>query len=343
MMPVYQLKTDPALCRECPTTDCLTRCQYLGLDPETAKKEKMKMIAGEDSLVLHRCATCYGCEEYCPHHNHPFYLIVKLQEDRGIKPAPEEFTNDQVKIFAPREEVKVARIEGRPLSMCLFPKLRDSRITGSIFEGTSVLMGRNFFCNLVYLHYGLNSLILERAEKTIENFARHNIDELICYHDECYALYASYAPAYGLKVPFRPVHLFEFLYRRLLENPGGIKKLGLKVAYQRPCSTRLTPEKDHYLDKIFDLIGVERVIREYDGESPLCCGAVFRAHGKGELADDVQARNIGDMVRSGAGACVFNCPMCYMILSGAVAQKGIRPVLISDLCRLALGEEAADH
>ncbi len=339
---MYQLKTDPDLCRRCETTDCLARCQYLNLDPEAAKREKMKMIEGLDSIVLHQCATCYGCEEYCKHRNHPFYLIVGLQEKRGIKPAPEDFIREQVKLFAPREEAKITEIDGTPLSMCLFPKLKDSRIAGSIFEGTSVLMGRNFFCNLVYLHYGMHSLILERVENTINNFARHNIDELVCFHDECYALYASYAPAFGLEVPFRPVHLFEFLHRRLLDNAGKIKKLGLKVAYQRPCSTRLTPEKDHYLDKIFALIGVERVKREYDGENPLCCGAVFRAQGRGDLADDVQARNIGDMVQSGAGACVFNCPMCYMTLSGAVAQKGIRPILISDLCRLALGEDVAD-
>lgn len=339
---MFDLKTDPDLCRACETTDCLTRCQYLKLNQETAKKEKMNLIAGRDSMVLHQCATCYGCEEYCRHKNHPFYLIVKLQEELGIKPAPADFIESQVRLFAPRGEAETAEISGRPFSLCLFPRLKD-RVSGKLFEDTSILMGRNYFCNLVYLHYGLNSLILERLQKTLDNFARNKIEELVCFHDECYGTYASYAPAFGMKVPFRPVHLFEFLYQKLLENAGSVKKLGIRVAYQRPCSTRLTPEKDHFLDKIFDLVGVERVKRTYDGENPLCCGAVLRSQGRGDLADDLLERNLADMVGSGASACVFNCQMCYMTMSGAVAQKGIRPLLISDLCRLAMGEEIPDH
>jgi len=48
--------------------------------------------------------------------------------------------------------------------------------------------------------------------------------------------------------------------------------VGKKIAYQRPCGSRYTPAKEQMLDELFELIGVERVVREYDREKALCCG-----------------------------------------------------------------------
>jgi Fe-S oxidoreductase len=54
---------------------------------------------------------------------------------------------------------------------------------------------------------------------------------------------------------------------------------------------------------------------------------------------DVQKRNVEDMSNAGAEYCVFNCPGCFSSLSEAVAKKGIKPIMMHDLCRLALGEK----
>ena len=69
--------------------------------------------------------------------------------------------------------------------------------------------------------------------------------------------------AFGIDVPFESIHLFEYLYNKLLEMKDEIKPLGYKVAYQRPCSSRLSSDKHPYVAKIFDLIGVEAVDRTY--------------------------------------------------------------------------------
>lgn len=66
--------------------DCLVQCQHLDL--ESARSEKLRILRGEDSRVLEECITCYTCEEYCPHGNHPFYLLVERQEQKGIYPVP---------------------------------------------------------------------------------------------------------------------------------------------------------------------------------------------------------------------------------------------------------------
>ena len=56
-----------------------------------------------------------------------------------------------------------------------------------------------------------------------------------------------------------------------------------------------------------------------------------------ELVDEIQEKNIQDMVNSGAVYTVFNCPFCMFTLGEAVAEKGLMPILVSDLCQAAIG------
>ena len=164
------------------------------------------------------------------------------------------------------------------------------------------------------------------------------VEELICFHDECYGTYTHLAPAFGIDVPFKSVHLFEYFTKRLDALADKIRPLGMKAAYQRPCSNRLIPETQHWVDDIFERVGVERVDRRYDGENALCCGAILRAQQRDDLADDLQKRNLEDMKDAGANVCVFNCPFCFFTLGEAVAQQGMMPLLMSELCQYALGE-----
>jgi Fe-S oxidoreductase len=333
------LAFDPDRCFNCDSYECLIKCKYLNYDFERAKQERIKLAKGEYTKLLEECVTCYACEEYCPYGNHPFYRIVELQEEFEVNVAPIPITKQLVRMYAPKEKdlSRITQVGGRALSLCLFPDLK-SNLKSKLFEGLPVILGRQVFCNLVYLHFAKPSTIHERAQQTIENISKYGVKELVCFHDECYGFFNSYAKAYGLEVPFKTIHLFEYLYETLKEKEDELRKLNLKVAYQRPCSNRLSPGTDEILDKIFELIGVERVEREHDRENALCCGAVFRMQGRDELADDVQKRNIQDMVNSKANFAVFNCPMCYVTLGEYVAKKGLMPLLISDLCRLALGE-----
>lgn len=337
MSSIFELKFDKSLCEDCETYDCLTRCQYMDMDFESARREMKKLINGEDSFVLHECATCYACEEYCKKGNHPFYLITDLQERKGILPAPKPILKQWVNLAIPtRKDIPHFYSAQEPvISLCLFPEYAKS-LQGKLFEGISMVAGRYFFCQLVYLHFGKPSLIRERLPKIIENITNHGFKEVVFFHDECYSTFTSYAKAYGIEVPFKPLHFFEYLYNRLKDLKDEIKPLNLRIAYQRNCSTRLTPEKEHYLDKIFDLIGVERVKRDYDRENALCCGGIIRALQRYDLFVDVQRRNVEDMVKAKAEYCVFNCPACYSSLAEKVTKAGIKPIMLHEICKLAL-------
>ena len=336
------LEFDETKCANCKAVSCLVKCQYIDLDKDKAKIEWQKVIKGEDSPVLDACTTCYACEEYCPFGNHPFYLIVERQEERGMFTAPRPITKQWINMCEPAGKFRLGKVKEQALSFCFIPALR-SLARGRLFESAlpSWILGAEFFCNVVYLHFAKTSVIKDRLPKIIENIEKQGIKELICLHDECYGSFNSLAPAYGINVPFKTTHYFEYLYNKLKEHKDAIKPLNVEVAYQRNCSARLVPETDHFVDDIFGLIGVDRVEREYDGENALCCGEIIRMVKGYKLADDVQKRNIDDIVNAGAEYCVFNCPFCYMALAEKMAKRGIKPIHIIDLCKLAIGEKPA--
>ena len=346
---MYALKFDEQKCLKCPTQACLTKCRYIEIDRDSARNEILRIARGEDSFVLHDCVTCYACEEYCPMNNHPFYLIVQKQEELDIPPLPRPLIRRGINMGLPfRGEPAIKEINGKALLMAAFAD-HMFLIQGRLFEGLPVISGDprkmfHYFCQLMYLHYARESVINERLPKTIDTIIGHKATEVVCFHDECYGTYNSYCPAMGIDVPFRTIHFFEFLYNRLLELKDLIRPLNLRVAYQRPCSSRLSPDKHHFVYDIFKLIGAEAAPRKYADENALCCGGAIegqRREGSRKRALELRRLNISDMKDAGAEVCVFNCPACYHTMGDLVLKEGIKPVYMSDLCRLAIGEKPA--
>jgi Fe-S oxidoreductase len=161
-------------------------------------------------------------------------------------------------------------------------------------------------------------------------------------HDDCYATVTTEAKQYGIEVPFRPIHVIEYLRDQMKARKGAIKKLNMKIAYQRPCASRYTPEKEPMVDELFDLIGVERVARKYDRKDALCCGLplMFRDMERGA---EIQGRNLDDAKQAGATAMTFLCPVCIRGLGTGCVERGLDIYMVSDLCRLALGEQIPEY
>jgi hypothetical protein len=336
---MYDLKHDEKVCATCPSADCLLKCQYMEFEQDEAHEEMMKLIRGEDCRVLHECITCYGCEEYCRRGNHPFYLICERREEMGILTAPRPITNQWINMTQMQGKQKVGAVKERVMSFCFLPQL-PLMGSGEIFKdlGWSFVFGAEFMCPAVHTHFAKMSVVKERLPQVLENFSELGVKEVICMHDECYGTYTSIAPAYGMEVPFRPIHYMDYLYDRLEELRDRIRLLNIRAVYQRPCSSRLSPQKLHRVGEIFRMIGVELVEREYQGENALCCGEIPRAIAGFRAASDIQRRNIQDMVDAGAQYCVFNCPACQTTLSERVVKFGLKPVHLIELCKMALGE-----
>ena len=338
---MVQLKFDQKVCASCRSADCLLKCQYMRFSGhKEAHGEMMKVMKGKDSRVLTECVTCYACEEYCTRGNHPFYLISEKREEKGMFTAPRPITTQWKNMTSMQGKYLVGNVKDTALSCCYLPELGQLG-TGEIFKdvASAQVFGAEFMCPAVHSHFARMSVIKERLPMVIENYRKLGVKEVICMHDECYGTLTSIASAYGIEVPFTPIYYLDFVLQRMKELKDRIKPLGITVAYQRSCSNRLIPDKLPVVKKIFQLIGVKVPKRKYQGENALCCAEIFRSVSGYRLADDVQKRNIDDMLAAGAEYCVFNCPACQTSLSEKVTRRGLKPVHIIDLCKMAIGEK----
>lgn len=317
--------------------DCLVRCAYIGYDRDSAVRDIRALMSGSDAEVLHKCITCCACREYCPTGADPFDLICRMQEKTGAFPISEAGLASFERVLDTPSQVIPGDPDKPVLSLCVVgPMLPEGALDGHLFQGMTVVKGADYFCLLGYVHVGKETPIQQKARRFIDNIAGLG-KEIIFLHDDCYATVHTKVKDYGITVPFRYMHIFEYLRNYLREHRRSITRLGKKVAYQRPCSSRYTPEKDALLDEIFELIGVERPTRRYDREAALCCTTpIIRVFP--ELAAEVQTRNVRDAIECGAEALVTLCPLCDRVLRRPTSQLGLTKVYITDLCRMALGE-----
>ena len=317
--------------------DCLVRCQYVDYDKEKAVEQIKELMEGKPAEVLEQCITCCACNEYCPMGANPFDLINRLQEVHGSLPIPEKTK----KFMDSGTTVPSERIQGdktKPaLSLCAMEwALPDDAAGGRMFEGMTVVKGGEYFCYLGYVHIGMDSPLEKNAQRFIDKLAAVGSEEIVFIHDDCYAM-LSKMPEYNVQVPFKPMHIVEYMRNYLKEHQDQITPLDRKIAYQRPCASRYTGEMDPVLDEAFELLGVERVARKYDRESALCCGSLFSRIDP-ERIKPTMAKNIQDALEAGAEAMVFLCPVCMRTLAKPALEQGLKPVFITQLARMALGE-----
>jgi Fe-S oxidoreductase len=316
--------------------DCLTRCQYVDYDKEKAVSNIKALMKGENADILGKCVTCCACREYCPTGADPLDLILKMMEKYKSYPSAASAMFGMASTL-PNQVVKGQ--PGKPvLSLCVMEvSLPPDAIGGKMFDGLTIAKGGDYFCYVGYVHGGLETPIAENAQKFIDNIAKLG-NEIVFLHDDCYAMVDAKVRDYGIKVPFKYMHILEYMRNYLRDNKSKITRLGKKVAYQRPCASRYTPAKDVFVDEIFDLIGVERPKRKYERETALCCtGAFVKVFP--QLAQDTQAKNVDDAIQAGADAIITLCPMCDRVLRRPTTERNLRKIYITDLVRMALGEK----
>lgn len=321
--------------------DCLDACQYMDFSKEEAGEEIKKLIEGEESSVTEDCITCGACNWYCEKGANPFDLILRRQEETG------DFTTEAgVGFMDAGTTMPNEVVEGEPdrpvMSICSVGELIPNLFEGELFDGMTILKGGDYFCYLGYVHAGLETPFREGLPKAVNNLAEQESEEIIFFHDDCYASFTTKATEFGIDVPFEPVHIIEYMRDYIEENEESVEKLDMKVAHQQPCAWRWFPNEskliNEKLNELYDLIGVERVERRYDRENASCCGTPVLPKNL-ERFEEIQDRNIQDSKESGAEAMVFTCPICALSLRERASNSGMEPYMLSNLVRKALGEE----
>jgi Fe-S oxidoreductase len=321
---------DETRCDRC--GDCLVRCAYVDYDRERAVFEIDELIAGRSAPILSSCITCLACNEYCPTGARPFDLILERQEQfRSLGIPPEMLATEEAR-YAATGEVRVPENDGRVLS-----STDADLFQGRLFEGLPTVKGRHFFCYILFDHLGAGSVTRRHAQAFVDNLAATGAQEIILFHDDCYGMLVDRAPQFGVEVPFRPVHVVEYLRDYLQDHRQDITPLGMRIAYQRPCASRMSPRKEDAVDAVLGLIGVERVQRRYDRESSLCCGLAATMFNP-QIAPVIRQRNLDDALEADAEAMCYLCPMCRRGLADDARARGLDGYHIIELVRMALGE-----
>ena len=321
--------------------ECLMKCPYLTYPEEKAKIEFKKLINGVLTPVTTDCITCAACNMICPEGANPFDLINDRQEETGSF----QLTEQAQALIKMSTRMRSKVIEGDPekkvMNLCVMGDLHPGIIEGQLFEGLTLLKGRDYFCYFGLIHAGTPSVVKDNAQIFVDNLTKTGAKEIICYHDDCYAMLVNKVKEYGIALPFKPIHIIEYLRDYVKEHENQIKKLNFKIAYQQPCASRYSFEKDTVLDELFELIGVDRVNRKYDRLKALCCGYSQGSMAKvsKEVLVEWRMKNIMDAKEAGAEAMVFLCPVCVSYLRNRAKAQGLEPYIISNLVRLALGEE----
>jgi Fe-S oxidoreductase len=304
---------------------------------EEAPDEFQKLMDGKPSRVVSQCVSCMGCDEICPEKANPFSLIIKRQEEQDEVARFQKARENMELAYSMPSEIQQG-VEGGPvIDLCTVSPMTHWLFDGALFEGATFLKGGDYFCSIGFYHIGMASPVEKNAALVVERVAQTGAEEVICYHDDCYTLFKVTAPELGVKVPFRAVSWPEFLYGRMKQMEDRIQPIDRALAYQRPCASRYTPEKDSYVDEIFQLIGARRPSRTYERIQALCCGGAIVPR-DWETANRIKHQNLEDASAGGAEIMVTLCPMCFANLRKRAPEHGLNIMTISDLCRAALGE-----
>ena len=325
--------------------DCLVKCRYIDYDKDGAVAEIKLLMEGKEADILSKCITCIACNDYCPTGADPSNLIFKMQEKVGTCPivvAGKPVLDEMAKGLEGRGEPSQL-IQGDPDKPVLsfdsfeFRQFPEGTLESMLFKGMTVVRGSEYMSLVGCVHMGGESFVEKYAQKVIDKLASLG-KEIVYLHNEGFVLAHLRAKEYGITVPFKYIHLFEYLRNYLRDHQSSITKLGKKVAYQANCATRWLPEQDAFLDEVFDLIGVERPPRQYERLNAVCCtGPIIYTNR--ELAIDIQEKNVKDAIECGADALITICPICDAVMRRPTSRLGLPKIFITDLCRMALGEK----
>lgn len=312
--------------------DCLTNCAYVDYTKEQAVAEMEALISGKPASILSSCITCMACHEYCEKGAQPFDLISAMQEKTQALKVPAEIHAFFDQIEKTPSQVSWGTHRKTIVSLCtLEPFMSPAYAAHPMFDGLTVVKGGEYFCHLAKLHLARPGAMETSGRQFMAALHALEADEIIFFHDECYAMVHKMATNYAEEVSFKATHLLEHITTYLRRHPAAATRQGLKAAYQRPCSSRLVPHAEKMLDDFLAVSGVTRVARRYDRKHALCCGSALKGLGRPEAFQKYQALNLMDAKENGAEAMVYLCPLCGVSLSDACREHGLECLSVMDL------------
>lgn len=330
------------LCSLC--GDCLVNCRFIKYTRHEAIVERQTLMEGKRAPIVDNCVSCHACNATCPQGANPFDLISRLQGEFGVM---EDVLKRVDLATAKTDKARPALLAGprfdpvqTVLATCSYGEKHPRIFESLLYHGLRKLTGPAYSC-VPREFFGDESGQKARVQGFVDSLAMHQAEEVICYHDSCYYMLTYRAPEYAITVPFRPVHLYEYLLRTLRMHRDRIRPLNMKIAYQEPCTSRGNASQNPPLDELLQIIGCLRVARRYDRDNSLCCGEIVELRGLTEKADEITKKQIDDSLEHGAQGLACLCGGCMNRFREQAAARGLQLYHVTELCHMAIGENPA--
>ncbi len=168
----------------------------------------------------------------------------------------------------------------------------------------------------------------------LENFkrlAQHNIDAikesgahtLITTCAECYRTFKIDYPAYMGPLPFKVLHIIEFLIDSISQGKLNFKKTRKKVTYQDPC--RLGRHLGMYEQPrmvLSNIPALSLVEMERNQQNAICCGTSGWMNCDA-ISKRIQSYRLKSARQTGADLLITACPKCYIHFKCAMKDPKI--------------------
>lgn len=333
----YIDRSDWSNCTEC--GECLMQCPVLKMNKEEAVGAIRSLIKGMPvPNIFEKCTYCFDCNRYCrveglrPHE----LILQRAIEYRGKVPGILKYLvngRGRVNLFSDLYE-KLTNEEKQILKKwSSTPNEKEILWIGCIgklscrdIENSSVLsplakFGPPELC-CGELAYRLCSweMYEQIAQKTLDVLSELNIDRMVCYCGSCYNYFSNIMPkVYGIKLPFKIISLYQWLWERYEKGELQIKKsLDFEAAVHESCYiTELENDFSECLRKLYSAAGMKTVDLAHHGECNLSCGAASVVRNINVLSSifKEQRRKYKEVSESGMSQIAVNCPGCYITLS----------------------------
>ena len=308
-------------------------------------------------MVAYTCTACGFCDEVCP--LGPSEVFVGLREElveRGIAPPKgnkkvDENISTKHNAMGGLPEARAKWAQGLNLPKTgdtLFfagcyasyrqPEISKAMVSSLKAAGVNVahLGNDEWCCGLPPLWNGETAIGQETMKHNFEALKNSGAKTVMTACAECYrTLKLDYPVLFG-ELPFKVVHISEFLEQLIDKGKLKFNKLEEKVTYHDPCFLgRHSKVYDAPRKVIRSIPGVKLVEMERNGQWAYCCGS-----GAGTVADAYPdftmwtARQRIIEAQKAADTIVTACPRCVETLKSAAKEEGSK-MAIYDLAVFA--------
>jgi heterodisulfide reductase subunit D len=341
-------------CKKCGI--CLSGCPVIGMNPEKAKAEIVKMIGTRSSSEIDRnCARCSYCNVICPTNSNPcdlreeiFTAKTRKKGARSLalicREVPFNLMSIAIEHEAGDKERLLAKYENPPASeeifyvgcsvSCLHPDLAQTRL----LQGLPIVGGLKYCCGYhVHTLFGENESRI-KGRQLLGELRKTGVKSVVTFCPSCDHMLGSVYPGIVKDFSIKTRTISEYLLDK--HSAGDIKfteKLNIKIAVLDPCAWRNMDEGKYEAPrKLLEAMGARLVEMKHGRRKSVCCGSTLSGKNP-DLADQLAEKRIMEAKEAGADTIAVSCTGCFALAKKA-AEHDIELYHIIELAQLAIGE-----